>query len=209
MKKFMFGVAAAYACGVALPASAAYVVDINQQGANVVATGSGSINLAGLGHPGSGNVTGNLGPRFGYLAVGSGRNQAYSSNNITGPFTYGTGNYYVPDSVSGLPVGFNMRYQLTGTRFVLVPFGYVSGTDLGTSIAIYNNLTLDDLGLTVGDSYTWTWGNGAEQDSFTVNILAAQNSAVPEPATWALMITGFGLTGAAMRRRRKLAVSFA
>jgi hypothetical protein len=27
-------------------------------------------------------------------------------------------------------------------------------------------------------------------------------SAVPEPATWAMMITGFGLAGAAMRRRR-------
>lgn len=26
--------------------------------------------------------------------------------------------------------------------------------------------------------------------------------AVPEPATWAMMITGFGLTGGAMRRRR-------
>jgi hypothetical protein len=28
--------------------------------------------------------------------------------------------------------------------------------------------------------------------------------AVPEPAAWALMITGFGLTGAALRRRRSL-----
>ena len=28
-------------------------------------------------------------------------------------------------------------------------------------------------------------------------------SAVPEPATWAMMIVGFGLAGAAMRRRRE------
>lgn len=28
-------------------------------------------------------------------------------------------------------------------------------------------------------------------------------AAVPEPATWALMLAGFGLTGAAMRRRRR------
>lgn len=33
---------------------------------------------------------------------------------------------------------------------------------------------------------------------FTVNV----SGAVPEPASWALMIAGFGLTGAAMRRRR-------
>ncbi|MBA2466428.1 MAG: PEPxxWA-CTERM sorting domain-containing protein, partial [Sphingomonas sp.] len=29
--------------------------------------------------------------------------------------------------------------------------------------------------------------------------------AVPEPATWAMMLIGFGATGAAMRRRRKVA----
>ncbi|WP_309643928.1 PEPxxWA-CTERM sorting domain-containing protein [Phenylobacterium sp.] len=31
-------------------------------------------------------------------------------------------------------------------------------------------------------------------------------SAVPEPATWAMMITGFGLAGTALRRRRATAV---
>ena len=32
---------------------------------------------------------------------------------------------------------------------------------------------------------------------------------VPEPATWAMMIAGFGLAGAAMRRRRVASVTFA
>jgi hypothetical protein len=32
-------------------------------------------------------------------------------------------------------------------------------------------------------------------------------SAVPEPASWALMIVGFGLTGAALRRRHAAAVN--
>ena len=32
-------------------------------------------------------------------------------------------------------------------------------------------------------------------------------SSVPEPGTWALLITGFGLTGAAMRRRRSAAAT--
>ena len=34
------------------------------------------------------------------------------------------------------------------------------------------------------------------------NVTAGYATTVPEPASWALMIAGFGLTGAAMRRRR-------
>lgn len=37
--------------------------------------------------------------------------------------------------------------------------------------------------------------------------LSMRVTAVPEPATWAMMITGFGLTGAVMRRRRRVAVA--
>lgn len=33
------------------------------------------------------------------------------------------------------------------------------------------------------------------------------DGAVPEPASWAMLITGFGLTGAAMRRRRAVVVA--
>jgi hypothetical protein len=36
---------------------------------------------------------------------------------------------------------------------------------------------------------------------------ALLGSDVPEPASWAMMIAGFGLTGAAMRRRRSTAVA--
>lgn len=40
---------------------------------------------------------------------------------------------------------------------------------------------------------------------FRANILAATVAGVPEPATWGLMIAGFGMIGAAMRRRPALA----
>jgi hypothetical protein len=34
-------------------------------------------------------------------------------------------------------------------------------------------------------------------------------SAVPEPATWAMMILGFGLVGGVMRRRQRQTVRYA
>ena len=40
----------------------------------------------------------------------------------------------------------------------------------------------------------------SDQNSFEVDDISG--SAVPEPATWAMMIMGFGLAGAAIRRRR-------
>ena len=39
--------------------------------------------------------------------------------------------------------------------------------------------------------------------------LTIDSTAVPEPAAWAMMLAGFGLVGAAMRRREKLAVTSA
>jgi hypothetical protein len=40
--------------------------------------------------------------------------------------------------------------------------------------------------------------------SASAHLLTAPTAAVPEPASWALMIGGFGVTGAALRRRRDL-----
>ena len=39
----------------------------------------------------------------------------------------------------------------------------------------------------------------------TFSVTSVSGGAVPEPATWALMIGGFGLTGATLRRRRVMA----
>jgi hypothetical protein len=43
--------------------------------------------------------------------------------------------------------------------------------------------------------------------AFRLNGTGGSAGAVPEPASWAMLIAGFGLTGAAMRRRRVSAVS--
>ncbi|MES2288717.1 MAG: PEPxxWA-CTERM sorting domain-containing protein [Pseudomonadota bacterium] len=76
--------------------------------------------------------------------------------------------------------------------------------------------TLTNLMTGVSSGNVWVIGaarNGAAgywdkyTDSFkvgTVNVTAS----IPEPATWAMMIGGFGLVGMSMRRRRRAAVTF-
>ena len=51
------------------------------------------------------------------------------------------------------------------------------------------------------DSGIYTNGGGSPVLQLT------SGAAVPEPATWAMMITGFGLAGVALRRRRTVALS--
>jgi hypothetical protein len=54
-----------------------------------------------------------------------------------------------------------------------------------------------------GDAFANTNAASAfVRDNFVTNVNYAFRAVVPEPATWAMMIMGFGLVGAAMRRRR-------
>jgi hypothetical protein len=45
-------------------------------------------------------------------------------------------------------------------------------------------------------------GGGYESDNHTVGFFTQPGGVIPEPATWAMMISGFGLVGFAARRRR-------
>jgi hypothetical protein len=54
----------------------------------------------------------------------------------------------------------------------------------------------------------WQSGGGLQLRANELNLAANGNGAVPEPASWALMMIGFGAIGSAMRSRRRMAVSF-
>jgi uncharacterized protein YjiK len=66
----------------------------------------------------------------------------------------------------------------------------------------FEGVTLDDAGniFLVSDD-----GDGPNQ-SYLVKL--AYPGAVPEPATWAMMVGGFGMIGGAMRRRKRNVVAF-
>ena len=53
-------------------------------------------------------------------------------------------------------------------------------------------------------------GQSLGDESFNIENVVLVAGAVPEPATWAMMILGFGVVGGAMRsRRRKVSVAYA
>ncbi len=169
-------------------AEAGYIVDLTQQGSDVVATGSGAIDLTGLSSIGlSASGVGLLNPNGGgSIAVGSGVEDQYVGV-LTGPANFGSGGLTVANSNTGDPVDIS-------SPFLGVPTGYVSDSPLSDT-STYLSQTFSSLGATPG-TYKWTWGTGANQN-FTLVI----GNAVPEPSTWAMMALGFaGLSFAGYRR---------
>ena len=66
--------------------------------------------------------------------------------------------------------------------------------------------TVGDCSLRYWDG-NWTSFEGAfvsngTSDAIHLNVSVSDFAPIPEPATWAMMIAGFGLSGAALRRRR-------
>ncbi len=180
-------------CGLsALPARATYTVTLVQQGSNVVAAGSGTIDLTGLslfGHGAPAAAT--IAPFSGEIFTGPATSEPVDLySGFTGPTSFGPG--VGADATSGMGdiVGVNGAFT-----YIAVPGGYDSGGPLSDT-STYDNQTFATLGLTPG-SYTWTWGSGTD-DSFTLDIGPA---AAPEPSGFALLALPLGLIALAAGRR--------
>lgn len=184
-------------------ANAAYVVTVQPSGKNVVANGMGSLNITGLTRDSNfdGSSTVFIEPSAATLLTGTGQN--FKSYDVTtnGPQNFGTNFGPFNGTGTGDSVYFNSG------RIIGVPVAYSSGSLLN-STALFSNQTFASLGLTVG-AYVYSFGSGLNADTFTIRVdptpLAPTTpiAAVPEPATGAMMIGGFGLIVGAMRRRRK------
>lgn len=170
--------------GLLAPLPAVVTVSFVEDGSDVVASYTGTLDLAGLVR--NGNVFGGAGN--GFIIPGSsvffvaGDSDFYSG--LTMPSPFGTGSFASATTVSGdvFAVG-----NIDGLN---VPLNYVSGSTLTGSMT-FANATFTSLGLTPG-SYVYTWAS----DSVVLNI-----QAIPEPAAYASLF-GVGVLGLALLRRR-------
>ncbi|MCU6456115.1 PEPxxWA-CTERM sorting domain-containing protein [Sphingomonas sp. A2-49] len=189
MKLFRnLSLAAAALFGMSSAADAAVVVTINQVGSNVVATTSGTLDLSGLTNVGSFALALSLRPTAGYIGTGATANAGVTGySGLIGPAAFGTG--ADTSATSGTGLGFALNASAFGAPLVFVPTGYVSGSSLAGT-ALFAGRTFATLGLTAG-SYVFR----SAADTVTINI-----GAVPETASWIMMILGIGAIGYAMRR---------
>jgi hypothetical protein len=191
-------VLAAAALGLAVgTARAGVIINVDEVGNDVVATGSGSIDLTGLTFAGtfSGSATGTQ-PNIANITVGpNGSISADGYLGATGPTSFGTGGGVASSFGSGDLLG--VQGNVGG---IFVPVGYHSGDPLSATDT-YSGQTFASLGLTPG-TYKYTWGTGVHADFLTVQIGPAV-AAVPEPSTLAGAAVGIALAlGWAWRRRR-------
>ena len=177
---------------VAPAAQAGYIVTLEQVGSNVVATGSGAIDLTGLPVIGQGDSLSAIAPVVAVITTGPAFRVQVNlyGLGLVGPTMFGSGFTSFASSGSGDFVGINIPGGL------FVPNGYVSGAALSDSMTV-NNATFASLGVTPG-TYIWSWGTGLPNQNFTLIIGGV---GVPDGGT-TISLLGCALLGLAALRRK-------
>ncbi|MGH6997313.1 MAG: PEPxxWA-CTERM sorting domain-containing protein [Phenylobacterium sp.] len=117
-------------------------------------------------------------------------NLAFSTTGVFGPGAMLT------------PASTDQYYNLSGRAATLMGGKGFSGDQSGRAVYDLSALAgqVVDIRFQFASDYA-AYGRGVTFDNLSVT--GNVPSAVPEPATWAMMIMGFGLAGTAIRKRRR------
>ena len=218
MKKFGFALAASAVALAAAPVQAATVFigfDVAQAGytptPGVIQNVSNAFGSLGVifrdqKTPGQGATLGQCGPGngpvsffgFGNDFAGCGDTQPDIDIDFVNPFNNALDGYTTSFSI------FNFDGLIKATAYDAL------GAILGTTQTFNGTLAFSGIGNISRVNLL-----SLDQDPTTMDDLQFEDvvgvigGGVPEPATWAMMLAGFGLIGAAMRRRQKVAVRYA
>ena len=177
-----------------------------------VAVASASMASAAVTVTGSSGLTTLQDP---FLQSGLVQNNADGSSNISFgiqpvPFPNFSGSFDFSNSIAGV---YNIVLQ-TSTDGVTFTSAAISGGGCTPAICTLSplpgtSLALNGVILAANTSYTFSFGgtNSRTTTGGTLNDNVSIDPAVPEPATWAMMLLGFGGIGLAMRRRRRPALA--
>lgn len=200
MKLTIAAAASALAIAVASPASAAIIITASpgavQPPENVLANTS----MTNTTVMGSTNQTNTM------VSVQSNETLTTSTSNGQSRFfaTDGSldeGSIFLTGGGSFTSAEFNLFNALSGTNSVAITVNGVT-----QSFALGNGQNFFGFQATGGDRITSISfaTNGTGVADLRQLRLGGVQAAVPEPGTWALMLLGFGVVGASLRRRRKV-----
>ena len=173
----------------------------------------------------AGNSGVNYGINFSSASLGLIDSDAGGTGNFANEPSASTIAFFLSGSAAtmnvaaGFDTGFSFFYSAFQDAFVTVYSG-LNGT--GSVLATLNLLTNFNNGGCVGDpnggachwdpvgvsflgtAHSVDFGGVANQAGFDNITLGSATPGLPEPESWVLLIGGFGLTGAAMRRRKAM-----
>lgn len=140
---------------------------------------------------------------------------------VAGVLGYGTGdNYFIKVQNNGVGTAFDtfgfsngnndigifglLTRSFTEARVTISFIGTVATLDITPNDSARQVYTNDFFTAPTGSQVGLGFFGAATADNFAATTAPLPPSGVPEPASWALMITGFGLAGGMMRRRASL-----
>jgi len=126
---------------------------------------------------------------------------SHALNGLIAGETYNVSFLYWGDNITGAEWGLGVDVGATN-------YASINGVDgaAGTNPGTTHNFSFVAGGSSTTLSFYEFSQSGASPIIDNVLVTGPSAAAVPEPAAWALMIGGFGLAGATLRRRRALAV---